>query len=94
MVSLVPLLDDVPADKLFHTVDGKHLKNLYELLDYLSKCSHEHFVYHVNDRKNDFATWVRDVIQDNELANSLSVERNKQHYVKKVKQRIAGIVRK
>ncbi len=34
--------------------------------------SEVNYLFHVNDDKNDFVKWIRDVIKDKELANRLS----------------------
>jgi hypothetical protein len=66
------MLADVPAEFVFYCRDGKILKNLKELRDGLANMSDETYLYHVNESKNDFARWVRDVIKDNELADKFS----------------------
>ncbi len=65
------LLGDVPADKPFWCQDGRTLKNLQELEVALKEMSDETFRYHLNEAKNDFSNWVRDVIGDDKLAGDL-----------------------
>jgi hypothetical protein len=55
----------------FITVDNHILKNIRDLLDYLSICSEANFVYHVNEQKNEFANWTEQVLLFPELANTL-----------------------
>ena len=43
-----------------------------ELAEGLVAMSDDVFAYHVNSEKNDFCNWVRDVIQDDELASDLA----------------------
>ena len=52
----------IPEEKVFHTVDDYNLKNIQELYYYINNCDDGSFRYHVNDKKNDFANWVSDVL--------------------------------
>lgn len=64
-------LADVPQELVFWCNDGQILKNLKELRDALAIMNDYTFTYHVNEAKNDFYTWVRDVVRDDILANEL-----------------------
>lgn len=56
----------------FWVYEGPVLGNLRDLRDALASMDDATFVYHVNDEKNDFANWVRDVLDDADLARKLS----------------------
>jgi len=60
----------------FFLHDGRRLKNLAELLDVLNYIDVLVFNHHVNENKNDFSTWIRDVFQDNELADKVKKTRS------------------
>ena len=64
-------LNDVPEDKTFVMPDGTRIKNLEELRDELRFMNNDVFSHHVNNEKNDFANWIRDVIGDTELAERM-----------------------
>lgn len=64
-------LENVSNDKYFRAANGTVIKSLMELERAFENMSDETCIYHANERKNDFSSWVRDVIDDNELANSL-----------------------
>lgn len=83
-------LSDVDPAKVFRTCNGVVLRNLSELASYLDGCSEYDFTYHVNfvHGKNDFAIWVREVIGDNHLSDTLDSTVEKDRYVHAVKQRI------
>ncbi|MCX7996266.1 MAG: hypothetical protein N2691_00725 [Patescibacteria group bacterium] len=51
--------------------DGPALRNLKELKHALDNITEEQFAYHVTDSKNDFAAWVRGVLQDADCADEL-----------------------
>lgn len=65
-------LGEVPEDKAFWCHDGRVVKSLAELAEAFREMSDETFEYHLNSEKNDFGTWVRDVIGDVTLAGQLA----------------------
>ncbi|MBS1266958.1 MAG: hypothetical protein MAG795_00928 [Candidatus Woesearchaeota archaeon] len=48
------------------------LHNLEELAEALEIMSDESYNHHVNEKKNDFAIWVNDVIKNKELSDKLA----------------------
>lgn len=56
--------------------------------------SDEIFHHHVNNEKNDFSSWIRDVIGDQKLANDLLSSRNKESAVKKLRARLNSLKKK
>ena len=62
----------VPEECIFWCRDGRTFRDLKELAEGLAAMSDDTFFHHVNQEKNDFSNWVRDVIDDNELATSLA----------------------
>jgi hypothetical protein len=55
----------------FYTVDGVALNTAQDLFKYVSECTAENFASHVNEKKNDFANWTRDVLKLPMLASKL-----------------------
>jgi len=55
----------------FWVNNGPILKNIRDLKNALLAMSEDTFKYHVNEEKNDFANWFRDILKDNVLANKL-----------------------
>ena len=68
--------------------DGIHVKNLQELASALEQMSDDTFYYHVNESKNDFSKWVRDVIGDDKLSRDLDKTTNRLQAAKSVAARI------
>ena len=64
-------MNDVPEDKRFWVCDGSVIKNIDELINTLRSMNDDIFRYHVNENKNDFYNWIRDVIGDRFLANQI-----------------------
>ena len=90
MTEALSVLGDVSPFQVFRTCNGVVLRNTLELADYLEGCSEYDFRYHVNQDhfKNDFAIWVREVVQDEALAHELDGEMNKSYYVHKIRMRL------
>jgi len=89
--AIKPRLADAPDEKRFWLADGRYLKNLDELAAALRDMSAETFAYHVNEGKNDFAIWVRDVFGDNELAAALLKAAGRAQSARTVADRVAFI---
>ena len=64
-------LDDVPWDNTLKLSNGKTVHGLEQLPLVIKFSDDEVFYSHVNEQKNDFANWIRDVIGDSELAEKL-----------------------
>jgi len=71
------VLGEAPEEHHFVVADGRKLKNIIELADALETMSEEIFSHHVNDFKNDFSTWVKDVFYDHSLAEDMSRAKNR-----------------
>ncbi len=87
-------LGDVPEDKQFWCQDGRAFKNLQELWAGINEMSEEAFRAHVNESKNDFSNWVRDVIGDDKLAGDLRLSAARAQAAKSVADRIAYLKRR
>jgi hypothetical protein len=59
------------------------------LLNELGNMTDETFSYHVNQEKNDFSNWVRDIIEDVKLAKDIAKIKNRQEAIKVVNERIS-----
>lgn len=73
---------------LFWVNGNGSLRNLKELADSLSAMSEETFAYHVNAEKNDFASWVKEVLLDSKLAVDLKKVKTRTVMLKKVEARL------
>jgi len=71
------LLGEAPVEHHFVVADGRKLKNIIELADALETMTEEIFSHHVNEAKNDFSNWVKDVFYDHSLAEDLSRAKNR-----------------
>jgi hypothetical protein len=82
-------LGDVLDEKRFWCQDGKVVKNIKELEKALNDMSNETFHYHAGEGRNDFSSWIRDVVGDNKLANDLSRAKSRLQASKTVALRIS-----
>jgi hypothetical protein len=84
----VNFLSDVPYEKRFWCNDSSVFSNLSDLAKTLEKMNSSTFKHHVNKEKNDFSSWIYDVVGDVRLADSLREIRDKKMMAKKIKSRI------
>ncbi|MDI3473818.1 MAG: hypothetical protein PWR30_141 [Candidatus Woesearchaeota archaeon] len=70
------LLKEIKPEEYFLLCDGLVLKNIYELIDALETMNDDVFYYHVNDERNDFFNWLKDVFHEEELAQRIVGYRN------------------
>ena len=73
---------------LFWVNGNGALRNLKELAESLKVMSDEAYSYHVNKEKNDFASWVKEVLQDSKLALDLKRAKTQAGALKKVEARL------
>jgi len=85
------VLDNVPSEYVFYLHDGGTLANLTDLADALYDMSDDVYSYHVNESKNDFSNWVRDIIKDERLAGDLNKAASKNQAAKIVADRLAAL---
>lgn len=81
-------LREVPPDQRFWVNNGPILRNLEDLANFLPNIKDEAFRHHVNRDKNDFSTWINDVIGDKALANELVSSKSRDSAIKKVQKRL------
>lgn len=82
------ILGEVPHDKCFVCGDGCLNTSLVDLQQCLSHISEETYSGHVTSSKNDYSNWIRDVLGDWELAETLQKAKNRKDAVKILKQRV------
>lgn len=82
------ILSDVNPENCFWFNNGPVAKNICEFAEDIKSISDETFSHHLNNEKNDFSNWVRDIIRDEKLANDLKKLKSKSSILKKIKERI------
>ena len=87
-------LCDTSPEQCFWVNNGPILKNLEELANALPDMNDETFNHHVNIEKNDFSSWIKDIIGDNKLANDLLSSRSRESAIKKLQSRLNSLKKK
>ena len=85
------ILSDVAQEKCFNTSNGMVLRNLHELAQAISHMEENVFLHHVTKEKNDFATWVQEVVEDSYLASKLIKTRKQPKSASLIRDRITSI---
>ncbi len=70
-------LTEAPAGQYFVIHNGPTLKDLWDLEYYLGTMTKKQFDHHTADGRNDFASWVRDVLKEGEIAYELEKVRGR-----------------
>lgn len=65
------LLTEPALHNQFFVADGSVIKNVAELVWALDKMHEDTYKFHANNEKNDFSNWVRDIFNEQELAEDL-----------------------
>jgi len=65
------LFHNVPPESYFYLYNGVIIKNLHEMIEALEIMEEDTFRHHVNDKKNDFAEWINNVVKDKGLAEKV-----------------------
>ena len=87
------LLAEVPADRYFHAANGTVIRSVWELEPALEAMGQDTFNFHVDGRKNDFASWADDTLQDAELAALLRQANGRDMCRIAVLRRLVGVLR-
>lgn len=87
-------LCNAAPEQCFWVNNGPILKNIEELAGYLPDMPNEAFQHHVNNEKNDFSSWIRDVLGDQKLANEILSSKSKDSAIKKIRNRLNSLKKK
>ncbi|MBI2660391.1 hypothetical protein HYX07_04475 [Candidatus Woesearchaeota archaeon] len=87
-------LCNAAPEQCFWVNNGPILKNIEELANYLPDMPNEAFQHHVNSEKNDFSSWIKDIVGDQKLANDLLSSKSRESAVKKIKNRLNSLRKK
>ena len=77
-------LSNVPDDRCFWVNNGPVLRNLAQLAKAISSMSNDTFSYHANNNKNDFSSWINDVVGYKKLAGEMASSKNRASALKKL----------
>jgi len=80
-------------EELFITADGRAIRTLWEMLDFIKTSRDEAFSHHVNERRNDIAAWVEDIVLDYELSNRIRKAKTREEMHNLLSSRIRSLER-
>jgi len=72
---------DIPSNKYFWLANGVVIKSLYDLSYALKTMDEEIYSKHVSEDKNDFATWIKEKLNNEELAKKLEKAKTKKEMI-------------
>lgn len=83
-----------PEEYHFVLADGNKLRDMLELVESLETMTEDVYRHHVNEMKNDFSNWVRDIFDEHELADEIAKINSKvdtqmaimRHLLKKIRE--------
>jgi len=84
-------LEEVPKGSEFYCKDGRVFRKLEELAQALKDMDAKTFLHHVNEEKNDFENWIRDVVGDIVLANRIKRAKKQSTIARAISARIARL---
>ena len=78
-------MQDIGPKHYFYLKDGRILKDIFELREIFVNISEEVFNHHVNNERNDFSNWIRDVFDNKSLALEISQCKTKEEMINVLK---------
>lgn len=63
---------EIPEDKFFILINGDKIKHYVELADKLEHLEQHVIHHHITPYRHDFANWIKDVFDEEELAKKIS----------------------
>jgi hypothetical protein len=85
---------EVTPEQYFILKNGQPVKSLRELIDILDYIDDTTFEHHVNEYRNDFSNWIRDVIGDADLADKVQAAENRGSMLRALINHEKGIAKK
>jgi len=82
------VLKRVPKEDCFWFCNNAENRSLVDIAEELNRVDDTVFRYHVNRGKNDFENWVREKLNDKELAREISRIKTKDTLFRKIQERI------
>ncbi|RMF55437.1 hypothetical protein D6745_02185 [Candidatus Woesearchaeota archaeon] len=79
------IIDD---EKSFHLYQGPRIKNIEALAEVLDVVNDDIFKHHVTKDKNDFATWIDEVVGDKVLARRVLRAKDRSALAKVIERRV------
>lgn len=86
------ILEDAQLpEEMFVTNDGRTLRNIWELKEYISDADDRIISYHVTPLHNDFYEWIAGILMDFELADKIASAKEKEEIAGHIGARISQL---
>ncbi|USN46013.1 MAG: hypothetical protein H6502_02655 [Candidatus Woesearchaeota archaeon] len=79
-----------PLGLHFYTKTGSEVRSLWDLLSAVQIMNDEEFYHHVTYQKNDFATWIHDVLHDFDFAAQIGTLKTRQDILFALQNKLQG----
>jgi len=76
-----PIHEEIHPEFHFKLKNGQELKSLEDLHNALKEMSDDVYFHHVHHEKNDFAVWIKDVLNLHKLAEQVKLVKDKKHMI-------------
>ncbi len=76
---------DAPPGAAFLLKNGQEVRNLKELLEALETIDDATYAHHVNEHRNDFAAWIQNILQQEDLAEQIRNKKAKEQLLRILK---------
>ena len=87
-------IKNAKPEHYFLLLDGRPLRNLLELVEAMDEMTDEIFYHHVNEFRNDFATWTKEVFKEIELAEKLhKLDSKQKHQLEILKHMVKRLIK-
>ncbi len=70
------IIQEAQEEEQFVVADGRKLGSIADLAYALDDMPNDIFNHHVNEEKNDFSNWVRDIFNENKLAEDIAKKKS------------------
>jgi len=85
------ILRDVKGKAVFQLHMGASINSLKDLAEALDIMASKTYGHHVTSSRNDFANWIREVLDDEDLADAVKKCKGKESVLKKIDERIEAL---
>ena len=71
------IIQQAAEEQHFIAADGRRLGNVVDLANALDDMNDDVFNHHVTEDKNDFSNWVKNTLNEDELADDIAKKKNR-----------------
>ncbi len=84
---------EAEGQECFYAANGKCISSVKDLSEALEQMDDHTFYHHVNESRNDFASWAEGVLKDSSLSSSLKEAKDRKSAQIAVLKRMIGLMK-